>query len=242
MKLKTIIIFLSIIIIASCKKKSANVSGSLDVQVVTGVLQLSQNYTVSGTAVSAPTRSVYAIFCNKNPIDQYGQQYYPFDFVKIDSLKLNSTKLQLKLSNPTFVYYDSLSIQTFPPAVWKVYGWQSTPNFTITSNDSIPRFTKAGMLPDSASVSQGVTVPLGSVNADKINIDVWDGVSLGHCLNVTKDASTAVFNASSMYPAVTNVYGKLTITCYKTVRVSSNGRFINLAYNAIYTKTIKIVP
>lgn len=230
----------------SCKKAgSGHVSDDSFQTVYNGLLTATISYSISSAnQASVLSRTVSAVFSKKNTIFQSGKEYYPFDFIPVDSVRFNGIKLKRFDMNPRSVYKDTTGVLAFPPATWAIHGGPYLPDFTTTINDSVPRFTAIATLPDSLSISAGVSFPLGCVNGGTMIIDADDGiVTDGMPLYQELPASATSFSSHLISSSVVvNQYLNLTITCYADIPFTTGGKSFLFRNISVYSKSVKIVP
>jgi hypothetical protein len=158
--MKIIIIALCVIALVSCKKKETTAAPSSSTGTTTSGTSsnyggefntLIRNYSIGG--VTSPQDSLaYCYFVNyaTNP----GSKVYA------GNVSYNGTQFFYDSSD----YQDSTFVLNLhqPNAVWNIAGSANVQAFNFTHTPSYPKFTGNSLLPDSVSISSGITINLGS--------------------------------------------------------------------------------
>lgn len=242
MKFLLYILFSAFIIsmITSCKKDTAIISEQTvsDNNIYTTSLSIQQNYKVLGNSLISSGRIAQGIFVYATPYSTY----YTY-LTNIDSLYLNNILINKKnwYWQPYYYYWDTITQNSGPPFKWKIKGSSQFPSFTENISDSVPRFSKHSLLPDSILLNGSTTIQLEGFNANQLSITLNDGIHSGMWGYNTSPTTSLVSINTPTFLSITN-NATLSIRYSNEFSKYVEGKKIDYLISCVYDKTVRIVP
>jgi hypothetical protein len=237
-------IALAVFLFGGCTKKkgeisetSATQSQSTDNCDYHSTYDIVQNYCVANNTLQARGRSVIVDVYKYCP-PAHGPMNIGFN-----SILLNSQPLDF------FYDYFTLSRDSIPQTatnsfVWTLNAQSGYPSFTKTITDSMPRFTKYHLLPDSISMSNLTTVQLDYANATGVNVYI-DNIEMHNLYNtdggiypITYVATPTSITFSYNPNMGSSTTASLVISCFKTYTQTVDNKTMNFALATHYKKKI----
>jgi hypothetical protein len=223
-----------VLLISFCKKKKQDSTSTSPGYSYSGSYSLYQYYQVSNNQAVKTKRVPYVLVSKKE-----NNQSEP---IEIGSVYLNNIKLNITSdASSTKTNGDTISRNISPPFTWKVNGSREYPSFTEMYNDSLPRFFKYNVLPDSISRSGNAVIQLGGLHENGITVTImssttgsgWQGSEAG-------GATTIAVNSPTMLATTSNA--TLTVSYFNTYVKTIEGKDIRFTYASNYDKIVKIIP
>ena len=237
-KIFCVCFLISLILFSSCKKdkKSAaapatnTTNGSA---LYDGILRAWKSQDVIGTTLDTYIASSGDAWFGSAPSEYYTN----YNFVKVDSIFLNGTRL----SFGSYDYTDSTySISNMPPAIWHIVGNNGIPSFNFTNTSAMPSYSGYATFPDSIDRAQTITVAIsGITNATNASFYITDGTYTAYkALSI--NGTSVTFNPTDLSSLAATPYGYIEVVVGNETVQTFGGKKFKFQNEYQVTKFIKI--
>lgn len=229
-RVNLLFIFLLSIGIVACKKKASSSSAAPVITTPSAsypysVMQTDYTYLDNGSTVVMDSNAI-AVFMQK-PLGTINNVY-----ISAGNVSLNDSNLNLVLDN----YMKVNPINISQTLKWQATGSGTITPFTHTFVPSYPKYTGGSILPDTCTLSSGVTVTVSGVS--NLTGAVWVGVSqsvYGY-MKALSGNGTISFSNSELSGFNVNANFQIEITLQNTISQNLGGVLHSFNNSVLYNK------